>query len=237
MQPGARSQAIARDKISGATLMRTVNRDESEDNWDEQRAAQFLGPDAAQKIHELRDKVGEIMVACRDSGNPADETEIPAPLTDATFVQEFETRLGKRWLSESNDRQQATKLLFTLIRASLPQFSFCRRLLQSWPSSRRWLYSASPDPFLSIQKMLLDLQDGNYDRHRLFAAPRHSQQTRSRKGRLSSRRMTQHQPSPYRPASNVVFGFLRPLLRSSAFCINPLAIRPQKHASCSVAAP
>jgi hypothetical protein len=78
--------------------MRTVNRDESEDKWDEQRAAQFLGPDAAQKIHELRDKVGEIIVACRDSGNPAGETEIPAPLTDATFVQEFETRLGKRWL-------------------------------------------------------------------------------------------------------------------------------------------
>jgi len=93
--------------------MRTVNRDGSEDQWDEQRAAQFLGPDAAQKIHELRDKAGEIMVACRDRSHPAGETEIPAPLSDATFLQEFETGLGKRWLSESNDRPQATKLLHT----------------------------------------------------------------------------------------------------------------------------
>jgi hypothetical protein len=40
MQRSALSQAIAWDKISGATLIRTVNRDESEDKWDEQRAAQ-----------------------------------------------------------------------------------------------------------------------------------------------------------------------------------------------------
>ena len=44
MQRGALSQAIAWDKISGATLIRTVNRDESEDKWDEQRAPRnFLG--------------------------------------------------------------------------------------------------------------------------------------------------------------------------------------------------
>src|SRR5258708_4742015 len=45
--------------------------------------------------------------------HPAGETEIPAALSDATFVQEFATRLGKHWLSECNDRQQATKLLPT----------------------------------------------------------------------------------------------------------------------------
>src|SRR5258708_9585277 len=45
--------------------------------------------------------------------HPAGETEIPAAPSDATFVQEFATRLGKRSLSESNDRQQAIKLLPT----------------------------------------------------------------------------------------------------------------------------
>jgi len=206
MQRGTLSQQIAWEKISGATLIRTAHRDESEDKRDEQSAAQFLGPDAAQKIHELRDKVGEIIVAYRYSNNHASETEIPAPLTDSTFVHEFETRLGKRWLSESNDRQQAAKRLhtnpgfFTSIFVLLALFA----IVAVFVAMALFGFLGPILSFLSIQKMLLDLQDGNYASfvsrlasylalfaigyllHRVMRG-----RLDSRKGSLSSRRMTQ----------------------------------------------
>jgi len=166
-----------------------------------------LSPDAAQRIHELRAKVGEIIVAYRDSNGHASETEVPAPLTDAAFVQEFETRLGKRWLGESIDRQQAAKRLHTN-----PGFFASIFVLVALPgiiaavAAVALLGLLGPAlNFLSIQKMLLDLQDGNYASfvshlgsylalfaigyllHRVIRAKLDAHQ-----GKLGSRRVIQH---------------------------------------------
>jgi hypothetical protein len=85
-------------------------------------------------------------------------------LADAAYLQEFQTRLGNRWLGETADRQQVAKKLHTnpgffktifvlvalfgiiALVAAIALLGFLGPVLN----------------FLSIQKMLLDLQDGNY---------------------------------------------------------------------------
>jgi hypothetical protein len=163
MQRGAFSETIAWEKISGATLFREPHHDESQAQQEEERAAKFLGADAVQKIRSLRDKAGQMVVAYHDDKNHLHESQIPAPLDDPAFLQEFETRLGPRWLGESVDRQQAAKrlhtnpgffkMMFVLVAlfgiiavvAAIALLGFLGPVLN----------------FLSIQKMLLDLQDGN----------------------------------------------------------------------------
>ena len=162
-QRGPLSETIPWEKISGATLLRELHRDESEDQQDEERAARFLGSEAAQTVHALRGKVGQIDLAYRDDRNHLRETQVPAPLDDPAFLQEFQTRLGSRWLGESSDRQQAAKRLHTnpgffktifvlvalfgvlAVVAAVALFGLLGPVLN----------------FMSIQKMLLDLQDGN----------------------------------------------------------------------------
>lgn len=163
MQRGPLAETISWAQVSGATLLRELHHDESEDQQDEERAAKFLGAAAAQTVHSLRGKVGQIDLAYRDGKNNLQETQVPAPLDDPAFLQEFQTRLGPRWLGESSDRQQAAKrlhtnpgffkIIFVLVAlfgilavvAAIALFGFLGPVLN----------------FMSIQKMLLDLQDGN----------------------------------------------------------------------------
>lgn len=163
MQRGPLAETIPWAQVSGATLLRELHHDESEDQQDEERAAKFLGAAAAQTVHSLRGKVGQIDLAYRDGKNNLQETQVPAPLDDPAFLQEFQTRLGPRWLGESSDRQQAAKrlhtnpgffkIIFVLVAlfgilavvAAIALFGFLGPVLN----------------FMSIQKMLLDLQDGN----------------------------------------------------------------------------
>jgi hypothetical protein len=163
MQRGPLAETISWAQVSGATLLRELHHDESEDLQDEERAAKFLGAAAAQTVHSLRGKVGQIDLAYRDGKNHLQETQVPAPLDDPAFLQEFQTRLGPRWLGESSDHQQAAKrlhtnpgffkIIFVLVAlfgilavvAAIALFGFLGPVLN----------------FMSIQKMLLDLQDGN----------------------------------------------------------------------------
>jgi hypothetical protein len=163
MQRGPLADTIPWAQVSGATLLRELHHDESEDRQDEERAARFLGAASAETVHSLRGKVGQIALAYRDAKNHLRETQVPAPLDDPAFLQEFQTRLGPRWLGESSDRQQAAKRLhtnpgffktvFVLVAlfgilaavATISVFGFLGPVLN----------------FLSIQRMLLDLQDGN----------------------------------------------------------------------------
>lgn len=162
MQRGPLTQSIPWDKISGAALIRSIA-DRDDQDKDELQAAQFLGAAAAQKVRELRDKVGEISLAYRDDHNCLREIEVPAPLTDSAFLKEFEQRLGPRWLGESKDRQQVAKRLHTN-----PGFFKTILVLGALfgvvAVIAAILLFASLGPLLnllSIQKMLLDLQDGN----------------------------------------------------------------------------
>jgi len=160
---GIRTETIEWAKISGATLLRELHHDQSQDQQEEQEAAKFLGPAAAQTIHSLRGKVGQIAVAYRDDKNHLRETEVPAPLDDPAFLQEFQTRLGPRWLGESADRQQAAKRLhtnpgfFKTIFVLVALFG----ILAAVVAVALFAFLGPILNFMSIQKMLLDLQDGN----------------------------------------------------------------------------
>jgi|KBSMisStandDraft_5_1062788.scaffolds.fasta_scaffold175329_2 hypothetical protein len=157
------AESIPWDKITGATLVRPAMEDAAEEQKDE-RMAQFMGPQAVQKFHELQGKVGQIFVAYRDEKNRLQETEIPALLTDAAYLQEFQTRLGSRWLGETQTHDQVGKKLHTN-----PGFFKTIFVLVTLLGILAFIAAIGLAGFLgpilnfmSIQKMLLDLQDGNY---------------------------------------------------------------------------
>jgi hypothetical protein len=162
---GPDSKAIPWEKITGAALVRSnPNDDRSFTPQQEQLIAQLAGEQAAPKIHELQGKVGQIFVAYRDQRNRLQQTEIPAPLADAAFLQEFQTRLGNRWLGDAADRQQVDKKLhsnpgfFKTIFILVALFG----LVAAVAAIALLGFLGPVLNFMSIQKMLLDLQDGNY---------------------------------------------------------------------------
>jgi hypothetical protein len=163
LQRGPRSETIPWEKISGATLLSTKIHSQEDAQEEERRAAQFLGPEAAQTIHTLRDRVGQIAIAYRDRNNHLREIDVPAPLYDPEFLQKFASRLGPRWLGESLDRRQAAKRLAT-------NLGFFKSILIlvvlfgmiAMVAGFGLLGLLGPIlNLLSIQKMLLDLQDGD----------------------------------------------------------------------------
>jgi hypothetical protein len=157
------SESIAWDKITGATLVRPVAADRA-DMQKEEQMAQFLGPEAAAKFHELSGTVGQIFVAYRDERNRLQQAEVPAPLADMAYLQEFQTRLGARWLGETKDRNQVDKKLHTNPGFFKTVFVLVALLgVVAIVAGIGLLGLLGPMlNFMSIQKMLLDLQDGNF---------------------------------------------------------------------------
>jgi len=164
LQRGPLSQVIAWQRISGATLITSTQFDGLHEKDEEQRAAQYLGQDALKTIEALRGKVAQIAIAYRDQKNHLRQTEIPAPLTDQAFLREFQTRLGSRWLGESTDHEQANKRLhtnpgfFRIIFVLLTLLGILAVVAIVFLLG----FMGPVLSFLSIQEMLLDLQDGNY---------------------------------------------------------------------------
>jgi hypothetical protein len=156
------TESIPWDKITGATLI-PPDPAEAAETQKEERMAQLLGPEAVAKYQELHGKVGQIYIAYRDEKNRLQQTDVPAPLADAAYMQEFQSRLGAKWLGETKERQQVDKRLHTnpgffktvfvliallgivAVVAAIGLFGFLSPVLN----------------FMSIQRMLLDLQDGN----------------------------------------------------------------------------
>jgi hypothetical protein len=159
----AQNKNIPWDKITGATLMRP-SAEEAADDQNQERMAQFLGPEALQKYHEMKGKVGNIFVAYHDERNALREAEVPVLLTDAAYLQEFQTRLGARWLGETRDRQQVARRLDTNPGFFKTIFVLVALLGIVTVVGAVLLFGlAAPIlNFMSIQKMMLDLQDGNY---------------------------------------------------------------------------
>jgi len=160
---GTLTESIPWGKITAATLV-PPGKDDLQHDEKEERMAQLLGPEAVAKLHELKGKVGQISLAYRDAQNRLQQTEIPAPLTDPAFVQEFQTRLGPRWLGETRDRDKVAKKLHTNV-GFFKSIFILVALLGIVVAFLAVLSLGLIGPalnFLSIQKMLLDLQDGNY---------------------------------------------------------------------------
>jgi hypothetical protein len=161
LQRGPLSQVIAWQQISGATLITSTQFDGLHEKDEEQRAAQYLGQDAFRTIQSLRGKVAQIAIAYRDQKNDLRQTEIPAPLTDQAFLREFQTRLGSRWLGESTNHEHAAKRLHT--NPGFFKSIFALLAIIALVAIVFLLGFMGPLlSFLSIQKMLVDLQDGNY---------------------------------------------------------------------------
>ena len=154
-------ESVGWDKISGATLVRPDA--DVTGTQTEERLAQVLGPEAVARFHELEGKVGEIFIAYRDERNRLQQTEVPAPLTDQAYMQEFQTRLGAKWLGESKDRQQVEKKLGTNPGLCKTLFLLLALFAALAVAGVIGMFGFLGPVFnlLSIQKMLLDLQDGN----------------------------------------------------------------------------
>src|SRR5262249_12984765 len=92
------------------------------------------------------------------------QIEIPAPLTDPAFVSEFQCRLGNRWLGETRDRQQVAKRLRTSPGFFKTAFVLVALVgVVAVVAGVALLGLLGPVMiFLSIQKMLLAIQDGDY---------------------------------------------------------------------------
>jgi hypothetical protein len=170
LQRGPRQQVILWERVTGATLIRSEHSSGSGDGLDDrdvQRAAQFLGAEAAQKVRALKGHVGQISVAYRNERNSLQEIQIPAPLDDPAFLAEFPARLGKRWLGESRDSAHATKQLhtapgfFKTIFIMVTLFGVLAVVLVVLLGAGLFGLLGPVLNLLSIQKMLLDLQDGN----------------------------------------------------------------------------
>jgi hypothetical protein len=166
LQRGPLSQVIAWQQISGATLITSTQFDGLHEKDEEQRAAQYLGQDALKTIQALRGKVAQIAIAYRDQKNHLRQTEIPAPLTDQAFLREFQTRLGSRWLGESTSHEQAAKRLHTSLGFFKTIFVLVALFGILAVVAIVFLLGLMGPllSFLSIQRMLLDLQDRNYAR-------------------------------------------------------------------------
>ena len=157
------TESIPWDKITGATLVRPILTDAAEMQKEEQMA-QFLGPEAVARFHELQGTVGQIFVAYHDEGNRLQKAEIPAPLADPAYVQAFQTRLGARWLGETLDPARVDKRLHTNPGFFKTAFVLVALLGVVAVFAGVGLFGLLGPilNFMSIQKMLLDLQDGNF---------------------------------------------------------------------------
>lgn len=159
---GTQTETIPWDMVTGATLVPPSPGDF--DDKDERQIAQFLGTEAAQKMHQLKGHVGQICIAYRNQRDSLDQTELPAPLTDPAFLREFQTRLGPRWLGETKSRDQVDKKLHTNPGFFKTIFILVALIGIVAVVAVVGLFGLLGPAFnfLSIQKMLLDLQDGNY---------------------------------------------------------------------------
>jgi hypothetical protein len=157
------TESIPWGQVTGATLVCRAKQ-EADDEQEQERMAQFLGPQAVQKFHELQGKLGQIFVAYRDKKNRLQQTELPALLTDSAYLQEFQNRLGSRWLGETPDRQQVDKKLHTNPGFFKTIFVLVALLgIVAAIAAVGFLGFLGPIlNLMSIQKMLLDLQDGNF---------------------------------------------------------------------------
>ena len=158
---GESAETAGWDQVSGATLVRPG---QEADDGDNERIAQLFGAEALAKYRELHGKVGQIFLAYRDGHRRLQQMEIPAPLTDPAFVEEFASRLGSRWLGETRDRQQVEKRLHTnpgVFKSVFLLVALVGVVVAVAGMALLGLLGPILN-LLSIQRMLLDLQDGDY---------------------------------------------------------------------------
>ena len=155
------TETVGWDQLSGATLVRP---EPEADDGDNERIARLFGAEALAKYRELHGTVGQIFLAYRDRNRRLQQMEIPAPVADPAFVAEFASRLGSRWLGETRDRRQVEKRLHTNPGVFKTVFVLVALVgVVAAVAAMALLGFLGPVlNLLSIERMLLDLQDGDY---------------------------------------------------------------------------
>jgi len=167
LQRGPRSQQLRWEQIYGAALLPKGKKEEQElsETAMDPRALQMLGgPEVLAKMRELQDKFQTMVVAYRDERGHREILEFPLPLEDPRFLQEITARVGSGWLGEVRDRDQAEKKLGTAPGFFKVAFVLIALLAGVVLLGAFGFFSLLGPAFnfLSIQRMLLDLQDGEY---------------------------------------------------------------------------
>jgi hypothetical protein len=155
------------EQVTGAALVRELPEPEDEPEQAERsaRAAAFAGgAEALARMKELRHTMRRVSVAYLDELGKRQKLDVPVPAADPSFLQEFQVRLGQRWLGEVADQRAAEKKLRTGPSFFKKIFVLAALLVIVGLLALFGLFSVLGPVFqlLSIQGMLQDFQDGEY---------------------------------------------------------------------------
>jgi hypothetical protein len=116
LQRGPVRTSVPWEKVTGAALVHELPEpeDEPEEAARSARAAAFAGEaEALARMKELRHALRRVSVAYLDELGKRQKLDVPVPAADPSFLQEFQARLGQRWLGEVADQRAAEKKLRT----------------------------------------------------------------------------------------------------------------------------
>jgi len=162
---GSSSQTFAWDLIAGAVLVHPDAREEAEGVHDLERAKQFFGAAVdLERLKAMRKSMGAIHIAYREKRLSLRHEQIPIELSDDSFVREFQTRLGNRWLGEAASFKDAQKKLHTapsFFQISLFLSLFLAVLILGLAFGLFALFAPVLN-VLSIRQMYEDFSDGDF---------------------------------------------------------------------------
>jgi len=122
------------------------------------------GSEGVAKLMELRDRYGLIRIAYRESHGSKETIDVPYDKSNPVVMSELQSYLGDRWLGEAADNQVASKKLRLdpgFLKVSFFFIVFLLLLAVAAVLAFGMLLGPAFN-LLSIQRMLLNLQDGDY---------------------------------------------------------------------------
>jgi hypothetical protein len=167
LQSGPVRHELRWEQVYGAALVRQAKQPHEVPPGkkpDERAARLFDDPELVAKMHALKDKFQMVAFAYRDPRGHKKILEFPIPLDDSRYLQEIVARVGPRWLGEVSDHQQAEKKLGTAPGFFKLAFVLVAVLVGIALVAAFGFFAVLGPAFnfLSLQRMLLDLQDGEY---------------------------------------------------------------------------
>jgi hypothetical protein len=165
VQRGPGQEMFLWNSIEGALLVRSKAEDAETEERNMAEAAAFLGGAIdPERAKELQRQMATVHIAYRDEHNRLRQKQIPIPLSEPVFLQEFQSQLGKRWLGEAADESAAERKLHTapnLFKGILVLFLILAGVVLLGAFG---LYSllAPALNFLSLRQMYFDLQAGDW---------------------------------------------------------------------------
>ena len=111
---GATLKRVPWEKITGAALLHERLTFDQDDRQKGERIAELLGgPDVLARVKALEGRMAKVVLAYRDDQDKRAQMEVPIPLDEPAFRNEFQSRLGSRWLGEVANEHEAEKELHT----------------------------------------------------------------------------------------------------------------------------